>query len=161
MLNYYKNNVWTVYDTLAKKEWDMRYIPDQSFNVPENLSKEEHNARIISNSYWHNDRPIGKYFNPKHGTVLCISSFTDVEELKNVLEQCDAGTVLYFVKLSKTFRHFVAWNWLKRLIFLPPKDRLNKLRGRWVFSPIRLQVLKREKEIEELLRRSSVSSGML
>ena len=102
-----------------------------------------------------------QYFNAKQGTVLVISSLIDPDELANVLEQCDAGTVVYFVKLSKVFRHFVAWNWLKRLIFLPPKARLNKLRGRWVFSPIRLQVQKREKVIEELLRRSNVNSGVL
>lgn len=161
MLNYYKNCVWTVYDTLARKEWDMRYIPDQSFNVPEHLSAAERSARIISNSTWHNDQLLNKYFNARHGTVLCISSLTDIEDLRNTLEYCDAGTVVYFVKLSKTFRHFVAWNWLKRLILLPPKDRLNKLRSRWIFSSIRMQVIKREKEIEELLRKSSVSSGVL
>ncbi|WP_276134386.1 DUF58 domain-containing protein [Polluticoccus soli] len=161
MLNYYKNCVWTVYDTLAKKEWELKYVPDQSFNVPEHLSRDERAARIISNSNWHADKSVLQYFNAKQGTVLVISSLTDPDELANTLEQCDAGTVVYFVKLSKVFRHFVAWNWIKRLIFLPPKDRLNKLRGRWVFSPIRLQIQKREKAIEELLRRSNVNSGTL
>lgn len=161
MLNYYKNCVWTVYDTLAKKEWELKYVPDQSFNVPEHLSRDERSARIISNSNWHADKSLLQYFNAKQGTVLVISSLTDPDELANTLELCDAGTVVYFVKLSKVFRHFVAWNWLKRLIFLPPKDRLNKLRGRWVFSPIRLQVQKREKVIEELLSRSNVNSGIL
>lgn len=161
MLNYYKNCVWTVYDTLAAKEWDMRFIPDQSFNVPEHLSLAEKNARIISNSNWHTDKTLTRYFNAKQGTVLCISSLTDIEELKNVLDLCDAGTVVYFVKLSSVFRHFVAWNWLKRLIFLPPKDRLNKLRGRWIFSPIRLQIQKKEKEIEAILKQSPVTSGVL
>jgi hypothetical protein len=78
-----------------------------------------------------------------------------------MLEQCDGSTVVYFIKLSNTFRHFVAWNWLKRLIFLPPKDRLNKLRTRWTFSPMRIQIRKREKEIEELLARSAVVSAVL
>lgn len=161
MLNYYKNQVWTTYDTLAKKEWDMRYIPDQDLNVPEQLSTADKNARIISNSNWHTDTSLGKYFNARHGTVLCVSSLTDPEELQNVLDHCDGATVVYFVKLSRVFRHFVAWNWLKRLILLPPKDRLNKLRTRWVFSPMRLQVQKREKEIEEILTRSSVNWGIL
>ncbi|MCD6065100.1 MAG: hypothetical protein K0R82_3011 [Flavipsychrobacter sp.] len=161
MLNYYKNCVWTVYDTLAQKEWELKYVPDQSFNVPEHLERDERAARIISNSSWHADRALNEYFNAKKGTVLVVSSLTDPDELANVLEQCDQGTVVYFVKLSKVFRHFVAWNWLKRLIFLPPQDRLNRLRGRWVFSPIRLQVQKREKIIEELLRRSGVNYGDL
>jgi hypothetical protein len=161
MLNYYKNNVWTVYDALSKKEWQIRYIPDQNFNIPEHLEETDKAARIISNSSWHTDKPLNQYFNTKHGTVLCISSLTDLVELSSMLDNCDGSTVIYFVKLSKVFRHFVAWNWVKRLVFLPPKDRLSKLRSRWIFSPIRLQIQKREKEIEDLLRKSAVNWGVL
>lgn len=161
MLNYYKNSAWTVYDTLAAKEWEMRYIPDQNFNVPEQLGEAEKTARIISNSTWHKDRSLSQYFSAKHGTVLCISSLTDIDELKNLLDQCDASTVIYFVKTSQVFRHFVAFNWLKRLLFLPPKDRLSKLRSRWVFAPMRLQIQKREQEIEALLKTSGVTYGIL
>ncbi|MBZ0099039.1 MAG: hypothetical protein K8F30_08135, partial [Taibaiella sp.] len=161
MLNYYKNNVWTVYDTLAAKEWAMRYIPDQQFNLPEHLGDAERAARIISNSGWHKDKNLREYFNPKQGTVLCISSLTDIQELQEILDESHESTVIYFVKLSHTFRHFVAWNWLKRIIFQPPQDRLNKLRTTWVFSPTRMRVLKREKEIEALLKKSSVTYGIL
>jgi hypothetical protein len=161
MLNYYKNSVWTVYDTLAKKEWELRYLPDQSFNVPEHLKTAEKNARVISNSEWQKDITLQRYFNARQGAVLCISSLTDPEELRQVLDQCDGSTVVYFVKCSQVFHHFVMWNWVKRIFFLPPKDRLNKLRARWVFSPMRIQIQKREKEIEEMLRRSAVRSGVL
>lgn len=161
MLNFYKNNVWTVYDALSKKEWDIRYIPDQQFTIPEELSPADKTARIISNSGWHTDKDLGKYFNARYGTVLCISSLTDPQELQHILDQCDASTVVYFIKLSHTFRHFIAWGWLKRIVFLPPKDRLSRLRTRWTFSPMRLQILKREKEIERILERSSVTSGVI
>ncbi|MGN6566495.1 MAG: DUF58 domain-containing protein [Flavipsychrobacter sp.] len=161
MLNYYKNNIWTVYDTLSRKEWQMRYIPDQSFNVPEQLSDAERSARIISNSGWHTDKDLNAYFNPRQGAVLCVSSLTDPQELHNLLERCDGSTVVYFVKLSQVFRHFAAWSWLKRLIFLPPKDRLSKLKSRWTFSPMRLQIQKREREIEDILRKSAVVSGVI
>jgi hypothetical protein len=160
MLNYYKNHVWTVLDTLSKKEWEMRYVPDQQFNVPEPASVTEKNARVISNSQWQKDWALNEYFNPKKGAVLCISSFTDPHDLKNLLERCDASTVIYFIKCSQVFRHFAAWSLLKRLVFLPPQDRLNKLRTRWVFSPMRFQIAKREKEIEELLKKSNVVSGI-
>lgn len=161
MLNYYKNSVWTIYDTLSHKEWDMRYIPDQSFNIPEQLSEEEKSARIISNSAWHRDASLQQYFNTKSGTVLCISSLTDLQELRNVLDRCDASTVVYFVKVSNVFKHFAALNLLGRILFKPPQDRLSRLRTRWTFSPIRLQVQRREKEIEDLLKKSAVTSGIL
>ncbi len=161
MLNYYKNNVWTVYDTLSKKEWEMRYVPDQAFNIPEQLTEDEKSARIISNSNWHKENTLTHYFNAKHGTVLCITSFTDVLELKNVLEKCDAATIIYFVKLSNALKHNIPLHLIKRLVFMPPKDRLNKLRTRWAFSPIRYQIKKQEKEIELILSNSNVISGVL
>jgi hypothetical protein len=139
----------------------MRYIPDQTLTVPEQLSEGEKTARIISNSRWHTDQSVSLYFKPKQGAVLCISSLVDPEELRNVLSQCDASTVVYLIKVSRVFRHFIAWNWVKRLVFLPPKDRLSKLRGTWVFSPMRLQIQRREREIEEILNSSGVIVGVL
>ena len=161
MLNYFKNAVWTVYDTLAKKEFDMRYIPDQQFNISENLPVAERNARTISNSEWHSDKTLSSYFNAKTGTVLCISSLTDPVELAQILEQSDASTVIYFIKLSRTFRHFAPFTWVKRLIFQSPGDRLNRLRDRWTFSPMRFQIQAKEKEIERLLKASSVVSTVM
>lgn len=161
MLNYYKNHIWTVYDTLSKKDWQLRLMPDQNFTVPEHLNDVERAARVISNSAWHRDKPLSQYFNPRQGAVLCISSLTDIDELRDILEQCDSATVVYFVKLSQVFRHFVAWGWFKRLIFLPPKDRLSQLRSRWIFSPVRLRIRKQEKEIEEVLKASGVNWGTL
>lgn len=161
MLNYYKNNIWTVYDTLAAKEWAMRFIPDQSFTIPEHLSDNERNSRIIANSSWHSDKELQEYFNAKQGTVLCISSLTDIEQLRDVLDSCNESTIIYFVKLSRTFKSFVAWSWFKRLILLPPKDRLNRLRTTWILSPTSWSIKKKEKEIEALLKKSNVTYGIL
>ncbi len=161
MLNYYKNSIWTVYDTLARKEWEMRYLPDQSFSIPENLGAGERATRIISNSTWQTDTPLSGYFNARQGTVLCISSFTDPHDLENILEQCDSGTILYFAKCSSVFHHFAPFTWIKRILFLPPNDRLAKLRTRWTFSPIRIKVLRNERLISNILSQSEVSSIIL
>lgn len=156
MLNYYKNHVWTIYDVLSKKEWEMRFMPDQQFTISEEIGKEEKTARIISNSIWQKDLSLNDYFNPKKGAVLCISSLINLDELGDLLEKCDASTVVYFIKCSNVFKHFAVFGLLKRLIFLPPQDRLNKLRTRWTFSPMRLQIQKNENAIEDVLQQSNV-----
>lgn len=161
MLNYYKNCVWTIYDALSKKEWDVRYVPDMPVNLPEEMAESERTARIISNSSWHMDTGLLQYFNPKTGAVLCISSFTDAGALSELLERCDSATVVYFVKVSGILRSYAPITWLSRILFLPPQDRLSRLRSRWLFSPIRYQTLKREKEIEQILTRSNVTWGEL
>lgn len=156
MLNYYKNGVWSVYQMLAKKEWEMRYIPDQQFNIPEHLDKDEKTARIISNSEWQNTETLSHYYHSKQATVLCISSLTPINELKQVIQNIDASTVVYFVKCSRVFRHIVAWNWLKRLLLLPPKDRLQQLKTRWIFSSQRIKIKSQERAIENLLKASRI-----
>ena len=161
MLNYYKNNVWTVYDTLSKKEWKMSFIADQEFTVGDEADDAAKTARIITNSEWHKDKTLSEYFSPKNGTVLCISSLTDPADLANLLERCDASTVVYFVRVSQVFKHYAALNLLSRIILRPTQDRLNKLRTRWLFSPMRLQINKREKTIEALLNKSDVVWGEL
>lgn len=161
MLNYYKNAVWTVFDTLAKKEWELRFIPEQDFKLPEQLSMAERTERVISNSVWQNDKNLSSYFNAKQGAVLCLSSFSDADDLAKTLEACDGSTVVYFVKCSQAFRHFAPLGWLKRLIFLPPKDRLARLRSGWAFSPMRIYLQRREKNIENLLQQSGVKYGIL
>ena len=161
MLNYYKNNVWTIYDTLSKKEWKMSYIPDQTFSINESADDAKRASRTISNSKWHKDKPLSAYFSAKNGTVLCISSLTDIADLANLLERCDESTIIYFVKVSKVFRHYAALSLLSRLLIRPPQDRLNKLRTRWTFSPMRIQLNKKEKAIEQLLKKSPVTWGEL
>lgn len=155
MLNYYKNSVYTVYDALSKKEWEMRYISDQPYTPPDTLDEKEKVERTISNSDWQQDPGLLQYFSPRQATVLCISSLTDPAELESILDN-NLSTIIYFAKLSQTFHHWVAWNWLKRLLLQPPKDRLNKLRTSWTFSATRIRIRKREKEIEKLLKECGV-----
>ncbi len=161
MLNYYKNRVWTIYDTLSKKDWEIRFIPDQVFHIPEGADSPTRVARIISNSNWQQENSVSVYFNPRQGAVLCISSLTDPKELATVLDQCDNSTVVYYIKLSRVFNSIAPLNWMQRLLFQPPKDRLSRLRSTWILSPARLKIKKQEKIIEKLLQDASVNIGTL
>lgn len=161
MLNYYKERVWTAYDTLVGKEWEVKFIPDQQLQVPEQLNGRAFVQRVISNSSWQDNKELTGYFEPRYGSVLCISSLNDPDEVKAMLEQCSSDTVVYYVKLSDTFRSFLPWTWLKRIFILTPEDRLKRIRGRWLLQPLRLQLLKREKEIEQALQNSDVTTGRL
>ncbi len=151
MLNYYKNRVWTVYETLSTKEWEVKFIPDQVLNVPEQTNESERTQRIISNSDWQKDTAIDDYFQPKVGAVICISSFNSLQEIKDLLDVCSSDTVIYYIKLSRTFRSFLPGSWLMRIFLQAPDDRLKRIRSRWILNPLRYQLIKKEKEIEKLI----------
>jgi len=161
MLNYYKNRVWSIYEALSDKEFEVKFVPDQTLQLPEQINKNLFVQRIISNSEWQKDNSLADYFEPRYGAVLCISSFNDVAEVKSVLENCSNEVVVYYVKLSETFRSFAPWAWFSRIFFLPPEDRLRRIRSRWPLSPLRWKLVKREKEIEAILRGADVNQVML
>jgi hypothetical protein len=161
MLNYYKNRVWSIFEVLSKKEFEVKYIPDQTLTIPEQSNINEYVKRVISNSYWHGDKSLADYFEPRYGSVLCISSFNDPEEVKDMLERCNSDIVVYYVKLSNTFRSFLPWAWFKRIFFLTPDDRLKRIRNRWLLTPQRFQIVKREKEIERILSEADVITAKL
>lgn len=152
MLNYYKSNVWAVYEALQKQEWKMKYVPDQHFALKGQLTEQEKDERIVSNSVWQHKNSTRAYFAPKKGTVLVISSLIDPEELAAILEESDPSVQIIYVKLSKVFHQYLAWSWLKSLLFIPAPDRLAKLKSSWPFSPLRRQLLKNERQIEDLLQ---------
>jgi len=161
MLNYYKNRVWTAFETLNGKEWEVKFIPDQQLHIAEQPGNEAYVQRVISNSAWHDDKTLDSYFEPRYGSVLCISSFSNPEELQRILDQGSSDTIIYYVKLSRAFRNFLPWSWLKRLFVLSPDDRLKRIRTRWLLTPLRYQLQKREKEIERLLAAAEVTTGRL
>lgn len=161
MLNWYKARVWAVYGALAKKEFQLRYIPDQKLALPEGLTPEDLALRTVSNSAFTTSAPVASYYNPRQGAVLTVHSLTDPAELRAALDAADSSTVVYFIKLSTTFKSFMAWGWMKRILLRPPKDRLARLRSRWLFSGARGVVRRGEKEIEAVLTGSSVTWGAI
>ncbi len=152
MLNYYKQNVWTIYQALARKEWQMKYIPDQEFNFNEGQTQEEKDKRSIANSVWQNSLPLPQYFSPKKGTVLLISSLSNPDDVAKMLNECDSSVQIIFVKLSLIFKQYVALHWLKSIFIVPAPDRLSRLKSRWIFSPLRQKIKQNEKKIEAILK---------
>ncbi len=152
MLNTYKHNVWSIYNALQQKEWQVKYLADQEFHLSETLTEQEHNERIISNSQWQNKYPTSHYFSTKKGTVLVISSLCKPEDIAQIMDESDNSVQIFFVPLSHIFKQNTGLHWLAHILFVPAADRLSRLKSRWIFSPFRRQLIQNEKEIERMLR---------
>jgi hypothetical protein len=161
MLNFYKNRVWSVYETLSRKDIRVKYLPDQPLHQNEADTATAAAERMVSNSKWQTNQDLLDYFKTNSGSVLCLSSFNVPEEIAETLARCSKETVIYYVKLSAAFRHNAPLSWLGRIFLRPPGDRLKRVRDRWLFMPLRLHLLKREKEIEQILKESNVVTGRL
>lgn len=161
MLNYYKNCIWTALETLLKKEIPLKFIPDQPFDIAEDLSNEQKIRMLLSNSDWQQEKSLSDYFPNRKNGIICISSFNDPEEIMQLLENGGREAIVYFVPISHIFRHWVSWGWLKRIFVKPPTDRLKRIRSRWPFSPLRHRIQKREQRIQAMLSEHDVRFGIL
>jgi hypothetical protein len=155
MLNYYKDAVYTIYDVLQQKEFEVNYIADQQIQGSNKVVEK------ITLSNWQLQTPIHQFVKPNNATVLCIHSLSDPDDLQQVFAELDANTIVYFVKTSQLFLQNNILKTLQRIFILPPKDELEKIRTRWWLSGTRLLVLKNEKRIEAILEKQHVTYTIL
>jgi len=151
MLNFYKNCIWAAVDTLLKRDISLKYVPDQLFHTDETLSSANRFQHQISNATWQKDKPLLDYFPSSKQGILCLSSFTNPDDLKAILEADTGRAIIYFVPLSAAFRQVVVWTWLKRIFIKAPTDRLKRIRGRWLFSTLHSKTKKQEKVLMKML----------
>lgn len=155
MLNYYKNSVWTIYASIDKKSFDILFYPDRDLHIPEQENEQTFVQHAISSSEWHEEYTLEDYFKPDYGSILCISSMNDMEDIKRTLDKCSSNNLIYFVKISACFKHATPLSLFWRLILRPSDDQYKRIRGQWFFSPLRLRILRKEKTIEKMLLQSN------
>jgi hypothetical protein len=153
-LNFYKERVWTVYSTLKQSQAEVRFVPDQQFQPANIITAEDQVLQTISRAAWHDQGSLTEYFDARKGAVLIISSLSDPDQVQEVIENSNNNVVVYFVPLSKAFRHSAALHWAGRLFLRPSDDRIQKLRSSWPFSPVRAFLRKREAAIQAILDNS-------
>jgi hypothetical protein len=159
MLNYFKNCVWTVYDTLSKKEFEVKYIPDQAVNAQtDQASKIQY---TITLSDWHHDLTLTDYYKPKNASLLCIHSCTAIADVESLITNYETGTTIFFVQMSKVFKSYYLFNWLLRIFFRAPKDSLSKLKSKWAIHPLKFKIQSNEQKITGLLKKHDINFEIL
>ncbi|MEO8412385.1 MAG: DUF58 domain-containing protein [Ginsengibacter sp.] len=153
-LDNFKTIVWNVYEQLCRQNELVQYIPDQetkTFYADDAIQKAKY---IVSTSTWQKQNDLTGYFNKQYGSVLCISSLTDVKQLEAVLEKSERGLTVIFVPLSKSFTNVNVIDWLQWLFIKPEKKSSEKLHLAFNLSPLRRKILANEKIIKEMLNKS-------
>lgn len=151
MLNHYKDCIWTLFDTLTKQTFVVKYISDQLIHI--NDSTLDPTQATIALSKWQNENTPAEYFKAKHGSVLCIHSFTPLQEVTQLCEQCDASTTIFFIQLGHAFKSQYILNWVSKILFKSSDDELKGLKSRWAWHPLKFKTLALEKKIKQTLEK--------
>lgn len=154
-LNYFKNYSWSIFHQLVKQGAEMRYIPDQDIPNRHFASNTEQAEYSLAVSHWQTNMPLNNFIEPKHASVLCISSLADAETLPVVLEQTGAGTTIVFIKLTNSLRRpaITTWtSWLRWIFLQEEKEKDSTAIIRWRWSATRRKIKQNEKSIEAILK---------
>lgn len=155
MLSYFKNCVWTLYETLAQNKLAVRYISDQEIN--QNKNEIDRTKFTITLSNWHQDFSLTDYFKPKLASVLCIHSGTPYEDVQKIVNSYEEGTTVFFVQFNTIFKSYFFAGWLMRIFFKAPHDDFANMKSTWILHPMRSAMIRNEQKIIDLLKKEGIT----
>jgi len=150
-LNYYKTLCWSVYKQLQGKGLEVRFVPDQAIPSTTITNEQEQVKYGISVSQWHRDKELKDYVKPKDASVVIVSSLSDIEQVKQLIEQHGNDISFVFVPLTDGLNRQHIGDWLQWLFVQQEKDDIAKFKTSWSLSLIRLKITKNEKQLKQLL----------
>lgn len=157
LLNLYKDHVRNLYESLLVTGLDVRFIPDQETST--NFSVEEKDVPVyhISTAHWQTNRDLRSYVVKKDAGLVAVSSLIPVADVEQLLQDLPANVTLVLVKVSDVFRHHRIFKF-KDLFFQHTNESLDRVKRSWLLSGFRRRLLKNEKAIEQLLKKSNVNA---
>lgn len=154
-LDHYKTAVWNTYLSITKQDMRINYLPDQPTQLDLCQQGTAGNVKyFISTAMWQNDKKLTDYFKKEDASVLCINSFTDSYELREISSRAGRDLVIVFIQLSKVYDDLKIKDWLQWLFIRSPEDSLSKFRFAWNVSPLKKSMKNNEHKLLEILQRS-------
>ena len=157
-LNYYKTVIWSVYKQLLQKGFEVRYQPDQNIPTYTMDSEEIRMKYAISVSQWQSENELKEYVKIKDASVVIVSSLSDANQVKELLERIGNDVAFVFVPLLESFNQQSIGNWLQWLFIQKEKDQMAVYKTSWSLSLLRLKIAKNEKQLKLLLEQYQKST---
>lgn len=150
LLNAYKDRLRIVYETAKNNGFVIKHYPDQV--VDQTLSSDADPILYnLSLSGWQTDQGVEAYVGTRKAGVLCVSSLTDVEELRRLLSRSNHSFVVFYVKLSSVFNKKSPLS-IAKLFIRKEENRDTVMKRKWLFSPLKSRIRKNERSIEAELQ---------
>ena len=153
-LNYFKTITWNSYEQLSRQNAFIKFIPDQQTKTYYSDDPLQKIKYFISTAHWQKQNDLLQYFNKQNASVLCISSFSNADEVNEILEKAGKELVIVFVQLTNSFEKIKINTWLQWLFIKPEKNSTDKLKLAFNLSPLRRKMIENEKRIKQLLEKS-------
>jgi hypothetical protein len=150
-LNYFKVVTWSVYQNLVKRGFEVRYIHDQDV-AKNNMADEQQWVKYnISTSHWHQAKDLKSYVKTSDASVVIISSLSNADEVKDLIEVHGKDVTFIFIKLTESFKNQNMIDWVQWLFVQSAKDDIDVYKRGWSLSPLRQRIKDNEKRLEAIV----------
>ncbi len=150
-LNYYKVVIWSVYQNLVKRGFEVRYIPDQEAAKNKTPDEQQWVKYSISTSNWQQVKDVKTYVKVNDASVVIISSLSDVGEVKDLMENYSKDITFIFIKLTDSFKNQNIIDWVQWMFVQNQKDDIDVYKRSWALSSLRLKIKENERKLAEII----------
>jgi len=152
-LNYYKTACWSLYKQLKNKGLEVRTVSDQPIPNKNFSSQEEQIEYAITFSKWQNESNLKDYVKINNASIVIISSLSNLNEVKEMLDQLGNQISFVFVSLTESLKKQRVGDWLTWFFIQKEKDKTEVYKTNWAISTLRSKILDNEKELKNLLEK--------
>lgn len=161
-LNYFKVVTWSVYQNLVKRGFDVRYIPDQEVVNNKMADDQQWVKYSISTSKWHQVKDLKTYVKINDASVVIVSSLSDADEVKDLMENYGKDITFIFIKLTDSFKNQNIIDWVQWLFVQNQKDDIDVYKRSWALSPLRMKIKENENRLTKILEKyQEAGTGMV
>lgn len=160
-LNYFKVITWSVYQNLVKRGFEVRYIPDQEVAKKTTANEQQGVKYSISTSNWHHLKDLKTYVKTNDASVVVVSSLSDAEEVKDLIENFGKDITFIFIRLTDSFKNQNMIDWVQWVFVQNQKDDIDVYKRSWALSPLRLKIKENEKKLAAILEKYQEEAGSI
>jgi len=144
--------VRNVFESLKKNEYEIRMPLDQEIPRLSGVSEKKNELFQITASTWQHQLVPSQFIVFNKAAFVSFSSLTPVAEIESCIKKLPDWLPVVVVKLSEAIPSPFQFS-VKDVFFKPEETPADKLKQPWLFSSLRKELVKNEKEIGDLLKR--------
>ncbi|MBY0432975.1 MAG: DUF58 domain-containing protein [Cyclobacteriaceae bacterium] len=151
LLNVYKDRVRNILEALQRNDYDVRMPHDQEVPKLGGVSEKKNELFQITAATWQRTVAPTAFVNVSKAAFVCLPSLVPASELQQIIRNLPDAVPLVVVKLSSTIPSPFQLK-VKDIFFKPEKQPVDRLRQPWLFSSLRKELLRNEREIADLVK---------
>ena len=152
-LNYFKTLTWSVYISLVKEGFEVKYIPDQDVSKNNSADDQQWTKYAISTSHWQSNKDLKGFVQTKDAALVIISSLSDMNQVRELVERHHNEIKFIFIKLTESFKQQQVFDWVQWIFVENETQNLDFYKRKWaIYSLLKQKIIDNERKLEAILK---------